>query len=110
MIRALCPDRNPPGGLDCAMHAWFLCKDRADFVTPAHAPALVIWFGDRENRKTRSRDNLGKDPAMRLTIEIIAAALLVCCISATSPAFPAGKPGRRPASLTFAFLLPPTPS
>ena len=31
---------------------------------------------------------------MRLTIEIVAAALLVFCISATSAAFAAGKPGR----------------
>ena len=34
---------------------------------------------------------------MRLTIEIVAAALLVFCISATSAAFAAGKTGKRAA-------------
>ena len=34
--------------------------------------------------------------AMRLIIEIAAAALLVFCISATSAAFAAGKAGRSP--------------
>src|SRR3979411_2529860 len=28
----LVPRSKPAAGLVCAMHAWFLCKDRADFV------------------------------------------------------------------------------
>jgi hypothetical protein len=47
-----------------------------------------------------------KDRAMRLTIEIIAAALLVFCISATSAAFAAGKAGRSADGLSCAFSLP----
>jgi hypothetical protein len=43
---------------------------------------------------------------MRLTIEIIAAALLVFCISATSAAFGAGKPDRRANALGCSFSVP----
>jgi hypothetical protein len=39
----------------------------------------------------RHADNFGKERAMRLTIEIAAAALLIFCISATSAAYAAGK-------------------
>jgi hypothetical protein len=42
---------------------------------------------------------------MRLTIEIIAAALLVFCISATSAAFAAGK-GKSADGLSCAFSVP----
>jgi hypothetical protein len=45
----------------------------------------------------------GKDPAMRLTIEIAAAALLVFCISA---AFAAGKSGRSADGLSCSFSVP----
>jgi hypothetical protein len=41
--------------------------------------------------------------AMRLTIEILAAALLLFCISATSAAFAAGKPGRSADGLSCSF-------
>ncbi len=44
---------------------------------------------------------------MRLTIEIIAAALLVFCISATSAAFAAGgKTGRSADGVSCAFSVP----
>lgn len=43
---------------------------------------------------------------MRLTIEIIAAALLVFCITATSAAFAAGKPAKSADSLSCAFSAP----
>ncbi len=43
---------------------------------------------------------------MRLTIEIIAALLLLVCISATSTAFAAGKLGRSADGLGCAFSLP----
>ncbi|MEA2922598.1 MAG: hypothetical protein QOF07_2561 [Bradyrhizobium sp.] len=43
---------------------------------------------------------------MRLTIEIIAAALLVFCISATSAAFGAGKPDSRANALGCSFSVP----
>ena len=40
---------------------------------------------------------------MRLTIEILAAALLIFCISATSAAFAAGKTGRSADGLSCSF-------
>ena len=43
---------------------------------------------------------------MRLVIEIAAAALLVCCISATSAAFAAGKTGRAADGLSCAYSAP----
>ncbi len=43
---------------------------------------------------------------MRLTIEIVAAALLVFCISATSAAFAAGKPDRSADALGCSFSVP----
>jgi hypothetical protein len=43
---------------------------------------------------------------MRLIIEIIAAALLVFCISATSAAFAGGKIGKSADGLSCAFSIP----
>jgi len=43
---------------------------------------------------------------MRLTIEIIAALLLLLCISASSAALAAGKTGRSADGLGCAFTLP----
>ena len=43
--------------------------------------------------------------AMRLTIEIAAAALLIFCISATSAAFAAGKAGRSADGLSCSFSV-----
>jgi hypothetical protein len=43
---------------------------------------------------------------MRLTIEILAATLLVFCITATSAAFAAGNMGRSADSLSCAFSVP----
>ena len=43
---------------------------------------------------------------MRLTIEIIAAALLVCCITASSAAFAADRPGRSADGLSCSFSVP----
>jgi hypothetical protein len=43
---------------------------------------------------------------MKLMIEILAAALLVFCISATSAAFAAGKTGRSADGLSCAFSVP----
>jgi hypothetical protein len=43
---------------------------------------------------------------MRLTIEIIAALLLVICISASSAALAAGRTGRSADGLTCSFTLP----
>ena len=48
----------------------------------------------------------GKERAMRLTIEIAAAALLLFCISATSAAFAAGgKAGRSADGLSCSFSV-----
>jgi hypothetical protein len=49
--------------------------------------------------------DFGKDLAMRLVIEIAAAALLVFCISATSAAFAAGA-GRSADGLSCGFSAP----
>ena len=43
---------------------------------------------------------------MRLAIEIIAAALLVFCITATSAAFAAGKTGKTADGLSCSFRVP----
>ena len=43
---------------------------------------------------------------MKLMIEILAAALLVFCISATSAAFAAGKTGHSADGLSCAFSVP----
>jgi len=43
---------------------------------------------------------------MRLFIEIVAAALLVFCISATSAAFVGGKAGRSADGISCAFSVP----
>jgi hypothetical protein len=43
---------------------------------------------------------------MRLIIEIAAAALLVCCISVSSAAFAAGKPGRSVDGVSCPFSVP----
>ncbi|TYO63619.1 hypothetical protein FXV83_26630 [Bradyrhizobium hipponense] len=43
---------------------------------------------------------------MRLLIEIATAALLVVCISASSAAFAAGKPGRSADGLSCGFTVP----
>jgi hypothetical protein len=43
---------------------------------------------------------------MRLMIEIVAATVLVFCVSATSAAFAAGKPGRSADGLSCSFSLP----
>jgi hypothetical protein len=42
---------------------------------------------------------------MRLTIEIIAAALLVVCVTASSAAFAAGKPGTSADGLSCSFSV-----
>jgi hypothetical protein len=42
---------------------------------------------------------------MRVTIEIIAAALLMFCVSATSAAFAAGKPGKTADGLGCSFSV-----
>jgi len=43
---------------------------------------------------------------MRLLIEIIAAILLVCCVSVTSAAFAAGKMGRSADAVSCGFSVP----
>jgi hypothetical protein len=83
------------------MHAWFLCKDRAD--SPASAG---VGFGARvKSSKSALVRKTWEGPAMRLTIEIIAAALLVVCITASSAAF-AGKAVRSADGLFCSFSAP----
>jgi hypothetical protein len=89
-----------PGRL---IHAWFLGKNRADL------PDLARWFGDTLSVQF-ARHDIGitrEGSTMRLTIEIVAAALLVICISVTSAAFAAaGKTSRSADGLTCAFSVP----
>jgi hypothetical protein len=79
----------------------FLCKDRADFEASAEA-GLVLGSGEKAEGSRLLRGGIG----MRLTIEIVAAALLVFCISAASAAFAAGKADRSADRLSCAFSVP----
>src|SRR5665213_608665 len=103
MIRALCRDRNPSGGfVRCG--SLNLCKDRADLPD---IDASVLWAYSEIRGHDDVATTLGKERAMRLTIEIIAATLLVFCISASSAAFAAGaKMGRTADGLSCGFSLP----
>src|SRR5665213_1647574 len=95
MIRALCRDRNPSGGfVRCG--SLNLCKDRADLPD---IDASVLWAYSEIRGHDDVATTLGKERAMRLTIEIIAATLLVFCISASSAAFAAD-------ALSCGFSLP----
>jgi hypothetical protein len=60
------------------------------------------------NSKMECRSERGKDRFMiRLTLEIVAAALLLFCISATSAAFAAGgRTGHSADGLSCAFSVP----
>jgi hypothetical protein len=49
--------------------------------------------------------NLGKVRAMRLTIEIIAAIVLLFCLTATGAAFAAGKAARSADGLSCSFSV-----
>ena len=102
MIRALRPDRNPPAALFVQCDGMILCKDRADLPPPRRR--LVIGCARNVANQWQKEER-----AMRLMIEIAAAALLVFCISATSAAFAAGKAGRSADGLSCAFSVPPTP-
>ena len=90
-----------------------LCKDRADFAASVRL-LLVIWLnakveGSQEPggrmpvRSQEGRPSQTGGLAMRLMIEIAAAALLLSCISATSAAFAAGKAGKSADSLSCSF-------
>jgi hypothetical protein len=86
--------------------ALILCKDRADSL--ARACAL---FGDNvSSEKHDAATGLGhitlkRERAMKLTIEIVAAALLVFCIAASSAAFAAGA-GRSADGLSCGYRVP----
>jgi hypothetical protein len=66
-------------------------------MRPARAPRMVIWWAES--------DELGEGQAMKLTIEIVAAALLVFCLTASSAAFAAGKMGKSADGLSCAFSV-----
>jgi hypothetical protein len=53
---------------------------------------------------------IGETRAMKLAIEILAAALLLVCVSASSAAFAAGKMGRSADGLSCSFSVPPNAS
>jgi hypothetical protein len=97
MIRALSRDRNPLFGFDCArVHAFYART----------GPIFVI----RRTRPLCGRMSFGKsdvvnsaeDLAMRRTIEIAAAALLLFCISAAA----AGRIGHSADGLSCAYGVP----
>jgi hypothetical protein len=72
-------------------------------------PGLAIHLGEIASGKmilgNSGQDNFGKDRAMKLTIEIAAAALLVFCLATTSAAFAAGKAGKSADGLSCAFSV-----
>ena len=80
------------------MHPWLFCNDRTTHCT---LPGLMLLLDPGSDLAT-----FGEGLAMRLTIEIVAAALLVFCISATSAAFAASKIGRSADGLSCAFSVP----
>jgi hypothetical protein len=86
--------------------ALILCKDRADSLARARAR-----FGDnvpseKHDAAIRSgKITLKRECAMKLTIEIAAAALLLFCITATSAAFAAGA-GRSADGLSCGYSVP----
>jgi hypothetical protein len=66
-----------------------------------------VAFGKSDVAINLDKTALEKDRAMRLIIEIAAAALLVFCISATSAAFAAGtKAGRSADGLSCSLSVP----
>jgi hypothetical protein len=67
----------------------------------------AVWrpFDDMVGCKHGASDKSGKDRAMRLAIEIAAAALLVVCISASSAAYAAGKASRSADGLSCSFSV-----
>jgi hypothetical protein len=69
-------------------------------------PSLLGVLGDMVMVGNRCGLIFGKDFAMRLMIEIVAAVVLVFCISATSAAFAAGKMGRSADGLSCSFSVP----
>jgi ABC-type dipeptide/oligopeptide/nickel transport system permease component len=93
-----------------------LCKDRADLRDDGgrddRVYALLIVYRRKIRRHDIQSAIIREKQAMRLiiarlTIEIVAAALLVVCISATSAAFAAGgKAGRSADGLSCAFSVP----
>jgi hypothetical protein len=64
-----------------------------------------VWNSKAPRRNNLRPTDFGKDRAMKLAIEIAAAALLVFCISATSAAFAAGT-GRSADGLSCGFSVP----
>src|SRR5438034_9065686 len=56
------------------------------------------------------RGMIGETRAMKLAIEILAAALLLICVSASSAAFAADKIGRSADGLSCSFSVPPNAS
>jgi hypothetical protein len=59
---------------------------------------LGLWRNAGEGPRQKVR-------AMRLTIEIIAAIVLLFCLTATGAAFAAGKPARSADSLSCSFIV-----
>jgi hypothetical protein len=64
---------------------------------------LVAFSRGSGSREENASNQSGKDRAMKLLIEIAAAALLVICVSVSSAAFAAGKAGRSADGLGCSF-------
>lgn len=62
----------------------------------------MLWFCEGRVEKGLGRKTVGERRAMRLTIEIIATAILVFCLTATSAAF-AAQAARSADGLTCSF-------
>ena len=92
-----------------------LCKERADSAAAAAGFRCYnrgakacgkAQYGNRAQVRRRKRvPPVPEDRAMRLIIEIVAAVLLVICVSVSSAAFAAGKAGRSADGLGCSFSV-----
>ncbi|WP_249780916.1 hypothetical protein [Bradyrhizobium sp. dw_78] len=78
---------------------WYDFMQRPGRFAGIGAPALLI---ERENRDIPI---IHREPAMRLIVEIVAAILLICCVSVSSAAFVVSRPGRSPDGLNCSFSV-----
>jgi hypothetical protein len=74
-------------------------------IIKARKPVGSLGFECRAPVRAKKTRGQNGRLAMRLTIEIAAAALLVVCISATSAAFAAGKAGKSADGLSCSFSV-----
>jgi hypothetical protein len=86
--------------------ALILCKDRADSLARARARIGDNMRSEKHDAATSlGQTSLKWERAMKLTIEIVAGALLVFCIATSNAAFAAGA-GRSADGLSCGYSVP----